>query len=239
MAKIPSWLKFPFWLGSCLAEMILPTVCIGCGRFLDQREYEFCPECLENARKRMLSRPIHIKYTDLSFAPFTYSGVVRTALLQFKFNGKPHYDKALAKYIAYMLVKLGIEKPDVITYVPTSNMRARKRGYDQAELIARRVSEIANIPLVRALDKIRNTPKQSKLSASERHGNVLGAYDLTDKAFDLYGKRILLIDDVITTGATMSEATKTLREVKPSAIIGAAVAKTGKFHKKRLKLKQQ
>lgn len=227
------------FLCNSLIGMIFPSRCISCGRLIDGHDYEFCPECLDGARSLMLAKPFRVPHTELCTAPFKYAGPVRSAIINFKFRDRPHYDRALARYIAYSVWKFCPERPEVITYVPLSDKRKRKRKYDQVELLARRLSELTGLPAVKALDKTGDNTRQSELRASQRAGNVLGAYALNENAALLRGRRVLLLDDIVTTGATMSEAARTLAGAEPSCVIGAAAAKTGKYRKKRLKLRQR
>ena len=109
------------------------------------------------------------------------------------------------------LQKTGLDDFDVLTWIPVSLLRRMKRGFDQTENITLAVAEELGVPAVRTLKKIRHTPAQSSIpTADARRANVLNAYRVTDPAL-VRGKRILLLDDILTTGATASECAKTLR----------------------------
>lgn len=108
---------------------------------------------------------------------------------------------------------------DIITWVPLSRKRLRKRGYDQARLLAEELSRISGVGCCRLLQKTRNNPAQSGTgSAEKRRANVSGVYRAADED-QVKGKSILLVDDIVTTGATLSECARVLisagaREVK-------------------------
>ncbi len=113
---------------------------------------------------------------------------------------------------------------DTLTWVPVSRWRRFRRGYDQVELLAKAVAEELGITAVRTLKKIRNTPPQSRIpEAAFRRANVLGAYRIVN-APAVAGKRVLLLDDIITTGATVSECSKTLLLAGAKEVSAASIA---------------
>jgi ComF family protein len=114
---------------------------------------------------------------------------------------------------------------DILTWVPVSPLRRFKRGYDQVELLARALGRELGTEPIRLLRKTRNAPPQSGISGeAARRANVLGAYRVTDPQA-IRDKRILLLDDVITTGATASECARTLLTAKAKQVNCAAVAR--------------
>ena len=115
------------------------------------------------------------------------------------------------------------ESFDLITWVPVSARRRRKRGYDQAELLARSVCAELGYKPVCLLKQLRANPAQSGLRGEQRRANVLGAYGVCGKT-DIHGKRILLIDDVFTTGATAEECARVLKTAGASSVHCGAVA---------------
>lgn len=103
---------------------------------------------------------------------------------------------------------------DSITWAPLSARRLRERGYDQAELLARRVGELSGLPAVPTLEKIRHTVAQSRIEDdSARLANVQRAYRLLP-GVDLPGQTVVLVDDVVTTGATLSQCASLLRQAE-------------------------
>ena len=120
---------------------------------------------------------------------------------------------------------------DLITYIPISDQRRRKRGFDQVELLAKEVSAQLGIPCVVTMKKVRhNRPQSGIVGHAQRRANVLGAYQVTDgKA--LQGKKILLLDDIVTTGATAGEAARVLLTAGASEVHLAVIARANHENK--------
>ncbi|MBR5528857.1 MAG: ComF family protein, partial [Oscillospiraceae bacterium] len=113
---------------------------------------------------------------------------------------------------------------DLIGWVPVSTLRKMSRGYDQAQLLAKETGKALSLQPTRLLKKIRNTPPQSGiLGLSQRKANVLGAYKVIDPAL-VRDKRILLLDDVVTTGATVSECARMLLTAGAKEVFCVTVA---------------
>ena len=166
---------------------------------------------------------------DTSFgvcaAPLLYEGVVRKSLLRFKFHGvqgaAEGYGALLAQCVAE---ELGGEF-DLVTWVPVSRERERERGYDQAFLLARETAKHWDTKPVRLLRKTRDNAAQSSLSsAAERQGNVLGVYKAENTEM-LKNARVLLIDDILTTGSTLGECVRVLKEAGAKSVVCAALAR--------------
>lgn len=142
-----------------------------------------------------------------------YDGVLRSALHRFKFKKR----KNLAEPLGILLVKylssnpaLEVKEIDVIIPVPLHRKRLRERGFNQAELLARVVSKYYEKPVVSALERTKSTKAQFDLPREERFKNIAGAFKVTDIR-SVYNKRILLLDDIYTTGSTIAECSKALR----------------------------
>jgi ComF family protein len=117
------------------------------------------------------------------------------------------------------------EAHSVVVPVPTTAERLRSRGYNQAELLASRVAEVRGLPLVPALRRIGSGGSQTSLAPDARRENVRGAFAPAPEAPDLQGVRVLLVDDVLTTGATASEAATTLSEMGAASVMLLAYAR--------------
>ena len=129
---------------------------------------------------------------------------------RFKFNRARHYAPAYGRLLAMRLLTEYPEGFDVLTWVPVSPWRKFTRGYDQVELLAEAVGKELGMEPVRTLRKIRNNRAQSGISGVEkRRANVLGVYRIENPKA-VAGKRILLLDDIITTGATAGECARVL-----------------------------
>jgi len=143
-------------------------------------------------------------------APLKYEGTARRAMIDFKFKGRIRYAKSFGLLASDCVRRRYGTEFDIIVFVPLSIGRRLKRGYNQAKLIARAISgALDGVPVYAALRK-RPRKANSALSGSERAKNVSGAYILKRRA-RVAGKRILLTDDVLTTGATLTECVMELR----------------------------
>lgn len=157
-------------------------------------------------------------------APFEYKDSVIIGIHNLKFHDFP----VLADYMgdciaAAVAVDYADISFDFVTAVPLGKRRRRRRGYNQAELLARRVAEALQVPYADLLVKARNNPAQRRQSARHRRINVYGAYQVPDDS-ELWDKTILLIDDVKTTGATLNECAKMLRMHGARKVYAATVA---------------
>ena len=136
-----------------------------------------------------------------------------------KFGHRPGAARMLGTFMADAVRKEGSHW-DMIVPIPMTKRKVRRRGYNQSELLGRTAAKILDVPLETALHKIRETRAQHTLNESERAKNLLGAYQ-ADTAL-VQGKRILLCDDVLTTGATLREGAKALLQAG-AAEVGAVV----------------
>ena len=157
-------------------------------------------------------------------APLWYEGKVREAILRLKFYGAAATAETLGALMAQCAAEHLSGEFDLVTWVPVSRKRRWKRGYDQAELLARAVCRVWGVKPVALLRKTMNNPAQSGLKEdAARRANVLGVYEMRPGA-EVSGRRVLLIDDVCTTGATLTECSKVLREAGADAVVCACVA---------------
>lgn len=211
-----------------LLNLFFPPKCAFCRAVLngDREKTGFCAEC-----EKSLPRPAESlmgktgEFFDFCLAPLYYRGAVRRSVLRFKFYGARPYFTAYAKIIAEAVRNEPEASFDVITWVPVSKNRLRKRGYDQARLIAERLSLELGVPCRRLLIKIRHTPPQSGISGAEkRRANVSGAYAASGDE-NIKDLKILLVDDVITTGSTLSECTRTLLMAGADRVVCAVLAR--------------
>ena len=186
-----------------IADLLFPPKCILCGEILAENETDLCHICRVEAPNFPSARK-SIPFVAQLCVLWYYKDTVRESLLRYKFYNARHYAPAYGKLLA---MKLSQELPDfdVLTWVPVSRLRKLRRGYDQVELLAQSVGRELGISPVSTLRKIRNNRPQSRLKdPAARRANVLGAYRSVDGA-SVQGKRVLLLDDVLTTGATAGE----------------------------------
>lgn len=170
--------------------------CHGCGG-KNNSALAVCPACLEFPK-----RP----YTD-AVAIMEYTGTGRALIQKMKFCNHPELARPLAHLALEKLNESGMEF-DVIVPVPLHWRRFLLRSYNQTELLASLISKATNKPVVHGLKKIRSTPHQAHLKKQQRQKNLKRSFAVDDPAFS--GLRILLIDDVITTGVTACTAAKIL-----------------------------
>lgn len=151
-------------------------------------------------------------------SPLYYEGVLREALLAFKFRGRLGGLDCFGELLAECAAASFSGEFDTVSWVPVSRKRRRERGYDQALELCRAACRHWGVEPVETLRKTVHTPPQSVLSApEERRANVLGVYEPV--AQHVWGRRILLIDDVLTTGATLSECSRVLRECGAAEVV--------------------
>ena len=211
-------------MGSRLLELLYPRKCVFCTRLLGREETDLCTEC-RTGLPYCEGKQKSIPYSAKTAAVFYYEGDVREAVLRYKFGGQMQYAQAFGRLMA-MKVREQLPEFDLICHVPVSRARRRSRGYDQARRLAQAVGAELGMKPQRILKKLRNNPAQSGISAPEqRRANVLGVYAVRDRTL-VQGKRILLIDDVTTTGATLSECCRTLLDAGAAQVYCAVLARS-------------
>ncbi len=206
-----------------LLDLVYPPKCAFC-RKLVRGGRMICPDCEKTLPRTPKDEPAQ-PFPGLAFclSPLYYTGNVRESLHRFKFHGAAAYSRVYAELMAECLREHGTE-PELITWVPISRRRLRRRGYDQGKLLAEELAGILNVPCERMLEKIRhNAPQSGKRSTEERKKNVQGVYRAAAPCF---GEKILLVDDIVTTGSTLSAAAGVLLEAGAEKIIGLTLART-------------
>ncbi len=205
--------------------------CVLCGMPLDAEagcKAMLCAACAEEVRTRYrLHHPISIPDADSAAAALYYTGTVRKAMQQFKFQHKQHYaDWFSAQILPILAEHLDDWHPDLITYMPIGFVHLHKRGYNQAELLAKPIAAAFGLPCRATLRKRAFTPKQStRKDAAARQQNAARAL-LPLANTDIQDKSVVLIDDIITTGATASAAVKLLRNIGAARVYVLAAAFT-------------
>ncbi len=206
-----------------LLNLLFPPRCVLCRKFLDKNETDLCHTCRCDAPEAQKSN-LKLSFVADWTAVWYYRDNVRKSLLRYKFSGKRSYAAPYGRILAMKLEKEDFHETDILTYVPISPLRRLTRGFDQVELLAKAVGTELNMIPVQTLKKIRHTRPQSSLrDPARRRANVLGAYKALEPEA-LRGKRILLLDDVITTGATASECARVLLTAGAKEVSCAALA---------------
>lgn len=152
-----------------------------------------------------------------------YGGSLRNAILRLKFRRDIGLAEALSKHLISLYNELNMDI-DLIVPVPLNKTRQRKRGYNQAGLLALPLAYAICKPYKsQAIERIRDTHSQVRLGASERKKNVQDAFHAHSRWID--GKKVLVVDDVTTTGSTMSACAKALSQAGASAVYGLTLAR--------------
>ena len=157
---------------------------------------------------------------------FKYEGVVRRSILKYKFNDKSYLYKTFANFLLKNEKFFEIIKSyDTIIPVPISKKRQNERGYNQSYLLSKEIAKKTGVNLEKnCLFKVKNIIEQSKLNKEDRIANIQGVYELRNPE-KLNNKKILLLDDIYTTGSTVSECCKILKKAYPSKIGVLTIAK--------------
>ena len=206
-----------------LFRLIFPPKCLFCKKVLLNTETDMCHSCRSNIEDFPRAK---IKFSFVAgwTALWYYNGIARSSILRYKFRDVRSYAPRYGRLLAMGILNSTLPECDILTWVPISRRRKFFRGFDQVQLVANAVGKELNQPVVHTLRKIRNTPPQSGIRGeAARKANVLGAYKLKRGA-DIKGKRVLLLDDVITTGATASECARVLLTAGAKEVYCAALA---------------
>ena len=208
-----------------LLDIFYPSRCVICRSYMGPEPPGLCPKCMD-AMPEPEGKARQIEFVDKFVSVFSYTGAYREAMLRYKFGGKVHYAKPFGGLLAMKVRQTLADQYDLITWLPIHRKRRRKRGYDQAKLLAVQTARSLGRKAVPTLRKIRNTPQQSGISSpAQRRANILNAYRAV-RPDSFRGKRILLIDDILTTGATLSEAARTLLTAGAAKVVCGTVALT-------------
>ncbi len=206
-----------------ILDLLFPRRCAFCHR-LTQENAAVCPRCLSRLPVTGPAARQDFPHLEVCFSPLYYVEPVRASLLRYKFGGLTMYAEIYGEFLSKCIDENGISC-DSITWVPLSRRRLRKRGYDQARLLAEALSGRTGLPCEAMLVKVRNNRVQSTVGkAAQRKENVRDAYSALSGA-GIEGKRVLLVDDIVTTGSTLSECAKVLEKAGAKAVVGLTVAR--------------
>ncbi len=218
--------------------------CLICERDLPQKqEIEVCEECMhklnfiaENACCARCGAPAVLGHGsfclncqnsarefDIARSVFVYEGEIKHLIAGLKYNNKPYISRTLSNFLAQKFKKLNWQA-DLIIPVPLSEARIKWRGYNQAQLLAEGVSEKIGVPLnTETLIKVKETEVQANLTLQERQKNLQECFKVLDK-YSVRGKRILLIDDVMTTGSTANACAHELKKAHADRVLVLTIA---------------
>lgn len=214
-----------YLLKRLLLDLLYPNRCPFCNTIIPFDEY-YCTECSD----KLSLPPEHeiYPYIDCFAAATSYDSVSIPLVGEMKRKGNGYALSAAAFCIFDKLASVEeMEKIDIITFVPMRKKDIYKRGYNQSYEMAKELSGLAGAPCRTLLVKTKNTLEQKNLGEADRRKNLNNAFKFRGR-MDLKGKTILVVDDVCTTGSTLSEAARTLKTAGADKIIAAVFAKTVK-----------
>lgn len=204
-----------------LLDLCYPPHCALCHRLLNEEEQGVCRFCRRKYENSCIRR--ELPNTKLCVAPFRYEDQVRDSILRYKFHGVTAYGAAYAEFLAKCIDESDISC-DIITWVPLSRRRLRRRGYDQARILAEETARRLDIPCEQLLKKIKNTRPQSGIHDAEaRRQNAKGVYFCCapERVRDM---RVLVVDDIVTTGSTLSACASELLKAGCADVYAGAAA---------------
>ena len=194
-------------------DLVYPIKCPICDKNFISRSDLVCKSCSSNLKNINFIKDITVEGGKLvkCVSPFMYSDDnIKKSIWRFKFRGYKDYSKFFATLICEGLKsKFQDIKFDYVTFVPIGRERQRNRGYNQSECLASDIAFILGISCNETLIKVKSNHVQHELSLEDRKENVKGVYGVKNPS-KIKGKRILLCDDIVTSGSTISECSKVL-----------------------------
>lgn len=208
-----------------LLDLLYPPKCPFCGRVLERGEEGWCASCQEELPWTEPGGGKSVEGCAACLSPLWYRDGAREGMHRYKFGGGRSHARLFGELMAQCLRDRWDGPVDLITWAPLHPKRKKERGYDQAELLAQRVGGLTGLPVESTLEKHRATAVQSQTEGDEaRKANVRGAYRALP-GLDLTGKRVVLIDDVATSGATLAECAAALRAAGADCVVGLTFAR--------------
>lgn len=213
-------------------DMLFPEkgICFFCGEYSDEISQYICHQCENRIEYLNNDIPFEFSYIDrISYSLF-YSNFIREHIFLYKYHGRGYLYKPFGEIlINTFLERFSPEDIDIITNVPIHRRKKAMRGFDQSELLAGYISQRMNIYNSRKnLLRVKETKSQNKLNKEQRRTNIEGAFQVRKKE-EFGGKRILILDDIITTGITFEESAKVLKDCGAEKVYGLALTSGMKF----------
>jgi competence protein ComFC len=229
-----------------LASLFYPATCAVCEAPIERDQY-LCPACQKKVQRIVppfcakCSEPFpgaidgsftcancahrRLKF-DTAVSVYRSRGVVRFVILQLKYHRQLHLRHLIGEWLVAAMddSRLSSREFDCVIPVPLHPARLRERGFNQADILARILSAKVNLPVVSALERTRYTTTQTALDRSERMENLRGAFRLRKK-MNVRNSRVLLVDDILTTGSTLSECANVLRRGRVRSVHAVTAAR--------------
>lgn len=206
-----------------IMEALLPPRCVFCRRTLRKGESGMCASCAASLPRRAAPREPGREAVEAFIAPLEFTGDVRDAVNRYKFEGATASAGVFAGILASCIEGCCAGEYDIISWVPVSKERLKERGFDQSQLIAMAAALDLGTVAVDTLQRVKNGKPQFGMGAAERYVNVQGAFAAADGEL-IAGKRVLLIDDIYTTGYTFMSCAAALRAAGARSVLCAAFA---------------
>lgn len=206
-----------------LLDLLFPVKCLACENQV-QGKVPLCHSCAEKQQNPIaIILPLTHPAKLCCWAPHRYEGIYQKRLQQFKFHGHTGNGVRLAAFMHAALVSAGTTSFDAVCFVPMHPKAQSQRGYNQSELLAKALASTLGCPLLSLLHKRRENQRQHHLPRPARMENVKGIFAASPASA---GKRLLLVDDICTTGATMCACAEALYAAGSVAVTGICAAST-------------
>jgi len=221
-----------------LVDLVFPKICFGCKNL----NYYLCPDCLKSKVRVNLftkclicNRSVKVglihsdckEKTELDGLIYVaqFEGIVKDAIHSGKFNDTREVFKDLGKIMAEYILKFYNFRNYIVSFIPQHRTSKLERGFNQAEILAEIVSRNANLKFLNSLNKVKKTGHQSLSDSSTRAFNLKDAFVVANS--NVSNQKILLIDDICTTGSTLNECAKALKASGAVEVVGFCFAKSG------------
>lgn len=214
-----------------IISLLYPPKCIFCGKLLNVKsEIDVCSSCFTeipflDGEAVILPQTCNEGGCDRIICMCRYNGIVKASLLRYKFFNKSGYYRTFSKLLADRIKKMtDYREFDIIISVPLHKRKENIRGYNQSFLISRAIGKQLGIrDGSELLLRVKNTCSQSLLPKKQRSVNIRGAF-CVKRGIELRGKKVLLIDDIMTTGYTLDECSRVLKEAGAKTVTAAIIA---------------
>ena len=224
-----------------LIELVYPNQCIVCRQVIEFKTNKWrCPSCIGEMKPisgktcDICGVPISVDgicsncsyrkpYYKKAYCAYEYKGSVKEAIHNIKFRDRPQNIRYFADKVFEYAVQNGFEGADIITFVPMHPQKQRERGYNQSAILAKYLAKYKTGRYEKLLKKIKNTPNQHDLKREERLKNLKDSFVVADEN-KVKGKKILLVDDIYTTGATVNECAKVLMKAGAKSVEVVCIA---------------
>ena len=208
-----------------ILDLIYPPICGFCEKICNEHLCKKCEIKIKNYEIISIRENSNAYFDEILYI-FKYEDVIRDTLIKYKFQNKAYLYKTFSKIILKNKKMYSFLKSyDIIIPVPISKKRNKQRGYNQSCLIAKEISRSSNLKFEnKCLIKQKDTIEQSRLDKKQRKINVQGAYKIINKE-KLFNKNILLLDDIYTTGNTVEECARTLKQAGAKKVGVLTIAK--------------